>query len=151
MVYYHLQVELRIVHHVKLGLNFVQIKQEWHQMPKHPWLPGSVYSRQAQNGVNLDFKFNLTWPWRSGSIIPRNNRDLNQGLLHLWSRFGDSSLNGWWVVAWTSWWLTDTKTHIQTHTHTGNDNTRRSKLASGKKWRHPLLWQIIGEKDSGSV
>ena len=70
------------------------------------------------------------WPWSSRSIVPQNNRDLNQGLFHLWSKFGDSSLNGWWVIARTSWWLTDRHTH--THTHAGNDNTRRPKLASGK-------------------
>ena len=69
------------------------------------------------------------WPWSSRSIVPQNNRDLNQGLSHLWSKFGDSSLNGWWVIARTSWWLTDR----HTHTHAGNDNTRRPKLASGKK------------------
>ena len=33
------------------------------------------------------------WPWRAWSIVPQNNRDLNQGLLHLWSKFGDPSLN----------------------------------------------------------
>ena len=78
-------------------------------------------------------KFGLSssiWPWRSLSITPQNNRDLNQGLLHLWSKFGDPSLNGWWIIARTSSWLTDTQTH--THTHAGNDNTRRPKLASGK-------------------
>ena len=54
------------------------------------------------------------WPWSSRSIVPRSNRDLNQGLLHLWSKFGDSSLNSWWVIARTSWWLTDR--HTRTHT-----------------------------------
>ena len=63
-------------------------------------------------------------------VPPKNNRDLNQGILHIWSKFGDSSLNGWWVIARTSSWLTDT----QTHTHAGNDNTRRPKLASGKNY-----------------
>ena len=72
------------------------------------------------------------WPWSSRSIVPQNNRDLNQGLFHLWSKFGDSSLNGWWVIARTSWWLTDRHTH--THTHAGNDNTRRPKLASGNNF-----------------
>ena len=75
------------------------------------------------------------WPWRSRSIIPQNNRALNQGLLHLWSTFGDHSLNGWWVIARTNSWLTDTRTH----THAGNDNTRRPKLASCKNrisWIH---------------
>ena len=78
------------------------------------------------------------WPWSSRSIIPKNNRDLNQGLLHLCSKFGDSSLNGWWVTARTSWWLTDRHTH--THTHAGNDNTRRPKLASGKNGMIAQVW-----------
>ena len=37
----------------------------------------------------------------SSSINPQNNRDLNQGILHLWSKFLGPSLNGWWVIAWT--------------------------------------------------
>ena len=78
------------------------------------------------------------WPWRSRSIIPQNNRALNQGFLHLWSKFGDPSLNGWWVIARTNSWLTDT------HTHAGNDNTRRPKLASGKKDRINCYSFLIG-------
>ena len=65
----------------------------------------------------------------SRSIIPKNNRDLNQGLLHLCSKFGDSSLNEWWVIVRTSPWLI----HTHGHTDAGNDNTRKPKLASGKK------------------
>ena len=57
------------------------------------------------------------WPGRSRSIIPQNNRDLNQGLLHLCSKFGDSSLNSWWVIVWTSKWLKHTQTHGQIHRH----------------------------------
>ena len=34
------------------------------------------------------------WIWRSMSIAPQNNRDLNQGILHLWSKIGDPSLKG---------------------------------------------------------
>ena len=67
------------------------------------------------------------WPWRSRSIIPQNNMALNQGLLHLWSTFGDPSLKSWWVNARTKSWLTDTQTHA------GNDNIRRPKLASVNK------------------
>ena len=66
------------------------------------------------------------WPWRSRSIAPKNNRDLNQGVLLLWTKFGDPSLNRWRVIVRTS------KCLIHTHTDTGNDNTRRPKLASGK-------------------
>ena len=58
------------------------------------------------------------WPWSSLSIVPKNNRDLNPGLLHFWSKFGNSSLNGWWVIARTSSWLTDTQTHKRIHTRT---------------------------------
>ena len=29
------------------------------------------------------------------------NRDLNQSFLHLWCKFGDPSLNGWWFMVWT--------------------------------------------------
>ena len=67
------------------------------------------------------------WPWSSRSIVPKNNRDLNQGLFHLWSKFGDSSLNGWWVIARTSWWLTDRHTH--THTH-----TQATTIPEGQNW-----------------
>ena len=38
----------------------------------------------------------------SSSINPQKNRDLNQGILHLWSKFGDPSWKGWWVMARTS-------------------------------------------------
>ena len=34
------------------------------------------------------------WPWRSRSIVTQYNRDLNQDILHLWSKFCDPSLNG---------------------------------------------------------
>ena len=77
------------------------------------------------------------WPWRSRSIIPQNNRALNQGILHLWSKCGDPSLNGWWVITRTNSWLADTRTH----THAGNDNTRGPKLASGKNYHLVVLRQ----------
>ena len=35
-------------------------------------------------------------------MAPQNYRDFNQGILHLWSKFGDPSLNGWWVMVRTS-------------------------------------------------
>ena len=58
------------------------------------------------------------------SIIPKNNRDLNQGLLHLCSKFGASSLNERWVIVRTSPWLIHTHKDTRTHGHTyaGNDN-----------------------------
>ena len=78
--------------------------------------------------------FSQIWPWSSRSITPQNNRDLNQGALLFWSKFGDFSLNGWQVIAWTSKWLPHTQMHRQTVA--ANDNTRTPKLASGEK-----VWQ----------
>ena len=65
------------------------------------------------------------WPWRLRSIAPQNNKDFNQGILHLWSKLGGPSLNGWWVIAPTNL-VTDGRTDA------ANDNTRRPKWASGK-------------------
>ena len=70
------------------------------------------------------------WPWSSRSIVPKNNRDLNQGLLHIWSKFGDSSLNGLWVIARTSWWLTDRHTHTQATTIPEGQNWPRVKITN---------------------
>ena len=75
---------------------------------------------------------------RSRSITPKNIKHRNQGVLYLWSKFGDSSLNGWWVIVQTDKWLI----HIHTHGHNdrltdaGDDNTRRPKLASGENGRY---------------
>ena len=46
------------------------------------WTGDELSRRQAQNGVNFDFevKFDL----KVKVNHPQNNRDLNQGLLHLW-------------------------------------------------------------------
>ena len=81
------------------------------------WLIARTNS-QAQNGVNFDFLSSI-WPWRSKSMNPKNNRDLNQGVLHFWSKFGDCSLSGWQVIVRTNWWLKDT----HTQTDAGDDNT----------------------------
>ena len=73
--------------------------------------------------------WSLIWPWRSKSSNPQNNRDINQGLLHLWSKFGGSSLNWCWVITWTNL-VTDGRTDWLTDA--GNVYTRRPILASGK-------------------
>ena len=78
------------------------------------------------------------WPWRSRSVIPQNNRDLNQGLLHLWSKFGDPSLNGWWVIAQTSWGLT----HTHGHTHR---QTQTTTIPEGQNW--PRVKRCDRQKD----
>ena len=59
-------------------------------------------------------------PWRSKSIAPQNNRDLNQGVLHRWSQFRDPSLNGSQVIMRPSKWLTlidDTRWWTHRHMH----------------------------------
>ena len=105
-------------------------------------IPKSVVTYRADKLTNSKWgKFWLwseIWPWRSRSITPQNDRVLNEGgLLHLWSKFGDSSLNGWWSIARTNL-VTDGRTEGRIDGRTdgradaGNDNTRRPKLASGK-------------------
>ena len=65
----------------------------------------------SSSGEARKFDFlSKIWPWRSMSISTQNNRDLNQCILHLWSKFGDPSLNGWWVMVqtsskWGKFWL----------------------------------------------
>ena len=66
-------------------------------------------------GWILTLKLNLTLKVKVNH--PQNNKDLNQGLLHLWSKFGDPSLNGCWVIAQTNLvtdGLTDRRTQATT-------------------------------------
>ena len=53
------------------------------------------------NGILILSKI---WTWISRSITLQSNRGLDQGILHPWSRFGDPSLNGWWVMVQTREW-----------------------------------------------
>ena len=69
------------------------------------------------------------WSWRSRSIAPQNNRDLNQGLFQLWSKFCDPSLNGSRVITQTSKWLTHRLTHTRTHTQ-----TQAMTIPEGQNW-----------------
>ena len=62
--------------------------------------------------------------------------NLNHGVLHLWSRFGDPSLKEWWVMARTTSGVIHTHGHTHTQTDAVNNNTWRPKLASGK---NPLI------------
>ena len=99
------------------------------------WRADELWGGQAQNEVIFDFqvKFDLE---SQSSIIPKNNRDLNQGLLHLCSKFGDSSLNEWWVIVRTSPWL------IHTHKHT-DTQTQATTIPKGQNWprvKTPLRW-----------
>ena len=74
------------------------------------------------------------WPWRSWPIATQNNRDLlNQGLLHHWSKFGDPSINSWWVTSRTSSWLMGTHTHSHTH-------TQAMTISEGQIWPWLKIW-----------
>ena len=59
--------------------------------------------------------------------VPKTIGTFSKIFCIFWSKFGDSNLILWRVIAQTSSWFTDTRTHA------GNDNTRRPKLASGNK------------------
>ena len=63
------------------------------------------------------------------SITPKNNMDLYQGILHLWSKFGDPSLNGWWVIAWTNL-VTDGRMDRQTQATT---------IPRGQNWPQVII------------
>ena len=86
------------------------------------WMGNELWCGQAQNGVNFDFKVKFDLE-DQGQLPPKKNRNLNQGLLHLWSKFNDPSLNGSRVIVPTSKWLIHT--HTDTQTDAGNDNTQR--------------------------
>ena len=58
-----------------------------------------LWSGQAQNGVNSDFEVKLDLEGQ-GQLPPKTIG--NQGLLHLWSKFGDPSLKESQVIARTS-------------------------------------------------
>ena len=86
------------------------------------------------------------WPWSSRSINPQNNRDLNQGVLLFWSKFGDSSLNGRQVIARTSKWLP----HTQTHRHTDRQ-TEATTIPEGQNWpRVKTIGQMAKSLSDGS-
>ena len=68
-----------------------------------------IFQRRKSDANKHDFenKLNLTCQTQS---TPQNNRDLNQGILNIWSKFGGPILNGWWVIArtsskWGEFWL----------------------------------------------
>ena len=86
------------------------------------------------------------WPWRSRSITPQNNRDLNQGLLHLLSKFGDHCLNGWWVIARTSKCLPHAQTDGRTDGHTDRQ-TQATTIPEGQNW--PRVKMLVRYSRSG--
>ena len=90
------------------------------------WTGDELSHGQAQNGVNFELKLNLTLKVKVNH--PQNNRHLNQGLLHLWSKFGDPSL-GVELSRGQTWWRTDGRT--QATTIPGGQYWPRVKMASG--------------------
>ena len=49
----------------------------------------------SSSGETRKFDFlSQILPGKSWSIATQNNRDLNQAILQLWSKFGDPSFNG---------------------------------------------------------
>ena len=68
---------------------------------------------------------------------PRNNRDLNQGVLHLWSKFGDLSLTGPKLLRGQA---SDWYTHTDTQTDAGNT------IPEGQNWPRVKI-QIVDNYD----
>ena len=88
-----------------------------------------LWSEQAQNEANSDFevKFDLEG---QGQLPPKTIGTLTK----VFCIFGPNLA----ILAWTGSKLSrgqasDWHTHTDTHTDAGDDNTRRPKLASGKK------------------
>ena len=78
--------------------------------------------------------FSQIWPWMSRLIAPQNNKNLNLGVLKLWSKFGDPSLKEWWVMAWTSsGWHTHICMHTQTHTQT-HKQSQATSIRKCQNW-----------------
>ena len=71
----------------------------------------------------------LIWPWRSRSIASQNNRDLNQGVLLPWTKFGDTSLNRWRVYR-VDKQVINTHTQTQATTIPGGQNWPRVKMGA---------------------
>ena len=67
------------------------------------------------------------------NVIPRITGPLSPVNAPIWSKFGDPSLNGCWVIVRTSSWLTDTRMYTQTdrRTHT---HTQATTIPEGQNW-----------------
>ena len=85
---------------------------------------GELWYGQTQNGVNFDFEVKFD---RQGQLTPKTIGILTK----VFYTYGPNLV----ILAWTgnelsrrqTWWRTDWRTDA------GNDNTRRPKLALGKK------------------
>ena len=70
----------------------------------------NIYKNSANKFGRKNGFQNWKWNWRSRPINPKIYRNLNPGILHLWPKFGDPSLNRWWVIVptsskWGNFWL----------------------------------------------
>ena len=96
------------------------------------WTGDELSRRQAKNGVNFYLKLHLTLKFKVNH--PQNRRYLNQGLLHLWPKFGDPSWNGSWVISRGQ--ARDWRTDGYTHTHTHRRRQRQyPKANTGLGWK----------------
>ena len=86
----------------------------WSKFGDLAWMSDELWCGQAQNGVNFDFNLHLTLKVKVD--WPQNNRDLNQGVLHLWSKFVDPRLNRSPFIARICKWLIHTQTQAMTIT-----------------------------------
>ena len=69
-----------------------------------------IFQRRTSDANEQDFEIKLNLMHQAQSTPPPQNRDLNQSILHLWPKFGDPSLNRWWIIArtsskWGKFWL----------------------------------------------
>ena len=85
------------------------------------WTGDELSCRQAQNGETFDFevKFDLEG---QGQSPPKTIGILTKVF---YSKFGDPSLNRWWVIAWTSKWLPHTRTDGWMDGHTDRRRQRQ--------------------------
>ena len=112
-----LKIQLQLFHgpwHDSVGEHtHAQPFRMWNKLRFHPFLQVSqIFQRRKSDTNKLDFENEFIFDM-SNSINPKNNRDLTQYLLHLWSKFGDPSWNGCWVIALTDL-VTDGRTQAKT-------------------------------------
>ena len=66
--------------------------------------------------------------------------DLNQDVLHLWSKFGDPTLNERWVIVRASSWLTHTHTDTQTQPMTIPEGQNWPRIKMSMLWSYIISW-----------
>ena len=62
----------------------------------------NIYKKGANKFGRKNRFQDWKWKWRSKPIKSKISRDLDSAKMHFRSKFADSSLNGWWVMVWTS-------------------------------------------------